>query len=132
MMKKKWIFLTVFMVLILFIVIPKVIKPEKILEVGSQVDGSGYEFTKELKDKEKISEFEKWFDNIDFSSEIEEPIGYAEIIIIIRDHEQSIMTHPVSIWIDEDNSTVTNEIGFEKLGGKISNSQLDELQKIIK
>lgn len=131
-MKKKWIFFAVAMVLILFLAITKLMKPEKTLVVGSQVDDSSYDFTEEIKDKEKIVEFEKWFNNIDFSSEIKEPNGYAEIIIIIRDYEQGTYTHPVSLWIDEDNFIVTNKIGFENTGGKISKTQLDELQKIIK
>ncbi len=55
---------------------------------------------------------------------------YAEIILQI-DHKEGISTHHASIWIDESNIIIVNGIGAENRSGKISNSQLNNLQNII-
>ncbi|MGX7394686.1 hypothetical protein [Carnobacterium mobile] len=115
----------------LFLILPKVIQPDKILQVGSQISESSYKFSEEIKDEEKIVEFENWFDRINFTEEIGEPDGYADIVLQIRHYKEGISTHPISIWVDEDEATVTNEIGSEDRVGKLSSSQLDDLRKII-
>ncbi|MDN6291141.1 MAG: hypothetical protein L0J63_12805 [Tetragenococcus koreensis] len=123
--------------MISFIVIPRILQPERTLNVGSQVDDTGYQFTKQIEDKEKIKEYEKWFNDIEFSNEIEEPTGYAEIVVKLVNHKEGTMVHPISVWIDGKDITVTNNIGFESTEfetpeGKLTKTQLDDLQKIIK
>ncbi|GEK91234.1 hypothetical protein [Alkalibacterium kapii] len=123
--------------MISFIVIPRILQPERTLNVGSQVDDSVYQYTKHIEDKEKIVEYEKWFDGIEFSNDIEEPTGYAEIVVDLVNHKEGTMVHPISIWIDGEDITVINNIGFkstefETPEGKLTKTQLDKLRKIIK
>lgn len=115
----------------LFLILPKVINPDTTLQVGSQLSKSSYEFSEEIKDKEKIAEFENWFDKINFTEKIDEPEGYADIILQIRHYKEGTSTHPISIWLDGNESTVINGIGSKDRVGKISNSQLDDLRNII-
>lgn len=115
----------------LFLILPKVIQPDKILQVGSQISDSSYKFSEEIKDKKKIAEFENWFDKINFTEEISKPNKYADIVLQLHHYKEGTSTHPISIWLDEDEATVVNEIGSEGSGGKLSRSQLDNLRNII-
>ncbi|MGB3160577.1 MAG: hypothetical protein WBA84_04945 [Carnobacterium sp.] len=129
--KKSCFFTATIILLVLFIVLTKASKPNKIIQIGSQVSESSYEFSEEIKDKEKIAEFEEWFDKIDFKKETEKPDGYADLIVQIRYYREGTMTNPVSIWFDDYESTVINGIGSEGEIGKLSNSQLENLLSII-
>lgn len=119
--------------ILLFFVFPKVLQPDKTLQVGSQVGEDVFQFTYEIKDKEKIVEYEKWFDNIEFSEEAEEEFrdDYADIIVQIRNYKEGISTHPVSIWIDGNDITVINQLGTGNGMSKISKDHLHDLQAII-
>lgn len=119
--------------ILLFFVLPKISQTDKTLQVGSQVGEDVYQFTYEIKDKEKIIEYEKWFDNIDFSEETEEEFrdDYADIIVQIRNYKEGISTHPVSIWIDGNDITVISQIDTGNSISKISKNDLDDLQAII-
>lgn len=126
-------FLAVGTLILLFFVLPKISQTDKTLQVGSQVGEDVYQFTYEIKDKEKIIEYEKWFDNIDFSEETEEEFrdDYADIIVQIRNYKEGISTHPVSIWIDGNDITVISQIDTGNSISKISKNDLDDLQAII-
>lgn len=130
-MKKKILFSSIVGLILLVLILPKIIEPKKVLQVGTQINETSYQFTQEIKDKEKIAEFEKWFDEIDFSNDIEIQEGYADIVLQISHYKEGTLTHPVSIWIDGDNITATNNIGTDTKGSKITKAQLDELQNII-
>ncbi|MGY0400416.1 hypothetical protein [Carnobacterium jeotgali] len=106
-------------------------KPGKVLQVGSQISESSYDFSEEIKDQEKIAEFEKWFDKINFTEEISTPDRNADIIMQIIHYKEGIFTHPISIWVDENETIVMNGIGTRDEVGKITNSQLNDLRNII-
>ena len=53
----------------LLFVLPNVMEPDLILQVGSQHNEATIEFTKEIED-EKIEAFENWFDEINFKERI--------------------------------------------------------------
>ena len=106
-------------------------KPDKTLQVGSQVGETSYKFSEEIKDKEKIAEFENRFDEITFTEGLDEPNGYADIIVQIRYYEDGTSTNPISVWFDENESTVVNGIGSEGSTGKLSSHQLDDLKDIV-
>ena len=129
-MKKKILFSSIIGLILLVLILPKIIEPKKVLQVGTQINETSYQFTQEIKDKEKIAEFEKWFDEIDFSKDIEVQEEHADMILQIR-HKEGVSTHPVSLWINGNNITVTNDIGADTKGGKITKAQLDELQDIL-
>ena len=129
-MKKKILFSSVVGLILLTLILPKIMKPEKVLLVGTQINETSYQFTQEIKDKEKIAEFESWFDEIDFSKDIEIQEGYADMVLQIVHHKEGTSTHLVSLWINGNNITVTNGIGADTKGGKITKAQLDELQDI--
>lgn len=103
----------------LILILPKIIEPKKVLQVQTQINETSYQFTQEIKDKEKIAEFEKWFDEIDFSKDIEIQEEYADMILQIR-HKEGVSTHPVSLWINGNKITATNDIGADTKGGKIT------------
>ena len=124
-------FFTAGILLVLFLILPKVMKPDKTLQVGSQVGETSYKFSEEIKDKEKIVEFENWFNKITFTEGLDEPNGYADIIVQIRCYEDGTSTNPISVWFDENESTVVNGIGSEGSTGKLSSHQLDDLKDIV-
>ena len=104
--------------------------PDKILVVGYQISEYAFEFTKEIKDEEKIAKFEKLFEEIVFSTEEWNEKAYADIILQIN-HKQGIFTHPLRIWIDGDEATVLIAGLAEENLGKLSKSQLENLKAII-
>src|SRR5699024_3877836 len=106
-------------------------KLEKVLLIGTQINETSYQFNQEIKDKEKIAEFENWFDDIEHTKDIEIQKGYADMVLQIVHHKEGTSTHPVSLWINGNNITVTNDIGADTKGGKITKAQLDELQDIL-
>ena len=75
--------------------------PDKVLVVGHQIGDHEFEFTKEIKDKEKIVEFEKLFDQVDFSSGEWNEETYPDMIVQIN-HKDGYFTHPFHIWINGD------------------------------
>lgn len=104
--------------------------PDKILLAGHQISDYGFEFTKEIKDKEKISEYENLFEQIVFLSDEWNEEAYADIILRIN-HNKGIFTHPLEIWIDGDEATVLITGFNENNIGKLSKPQLEKLKTII-
>ena len=103
--------------------------PDKILVVGHQISEMAFEFTKEIKDEEKIAEFENLFEEIVFSTEEWNEEAYADDIILQINHK-GFFTHPLRIWIDGDEATALIT-GDEDNIGKLSKSQLEDLKAII-
>lgn len=132
-MKKKKLLLIVGVLLLIFFVLQRTMTPAETLQVGTQVSEMTFQFTKEIKDKEKITAYETWFDEIEFSEEVEglDQDGDADIIVQVRRYKEGTSTHPVSVWVAEDNITVINNIGTGTSIAKISQSTLDDLQHII-
>ena len=108
----------------------KIMMPDKILVVGHQISEYAFEFTKEIKDEEKIAKFEKLFEEIVFSTEEWNEKAHSDIILQIN-HKQGIFTHPLRIWIDGDEATVLIAGLAEENLGKLSKSQLKDLKAII-
>ena len=104
--------------------------PDKILVVGHQVSEYVFEFTKEIKDKDRIAEFENLFEEIVFSTEEWNEETYADIILQIN-HKEGIFTHPLEIWIDGDEATALIPGLVEDNIGRLSKSQLENLKAII-
>ena len=106
--------------------------PDKILVVGHQISEYAFEFTKEIKDADKIAEFEDLFEEIVFTTEEWNEESYADIILQIN-HKKGIFTHPLRIYIDKNGDAALAIIsGFnENNMGKLSKSQLEKLKTII-
>jgi len=104
--------------------------PDKILVVGHQISEYAFEFTKEIKDEEKIAKFEDLFEEINFLDGEWNEDAYADIILQIN-HKQGIFTHPLRIWIDGDGATAIIIGLAEGNIGKLSKSQLGNLKAII-
>lgn len=132
--KKKIVIFSIIILIFLFPnirnVFNKIMMPDKILVVGHQVSEYAFEFTKEIKDEEKIAEFENLFEEIDFSTEEWNAEAYADIILQIN-HKTGIFTHPLRIWIDGDEATALITGLDEDNIGKLSKSQLENLKAII-
>ncbi|GEM02942.1 hypothetical protein SAMN05421839_1724 [Halolactibacillus halophilus] len=137
-MKKKSI---VFSVIVLIVLIPilinlfsKVIEPDKVLFVGQQIDEYQGEFTKEIKDKQKILEFENIFDDLNFVKEEWYPEKPADLIFRL-DHKDGIFTHFYKVWIDDKEAIVLSAFDSENditEIAKLSNEKLNDLESIIK
>lgn len=133
-MKKKIVIVLIIISILLFPTIRKgfneVMMPDKVLVVGHQISEYAFEFTKEIRDKEKIEEFENLFEEMDFLTEEWNEGAYADIILQIN-HKEGIFTHPLRIWIIGDEATALIAGLTEDNICKLSKSQLDNLKAII-
>ncbi|WP_217587652.1 hypothetical protein [Lentibacillus saliphilus] len=137
-MKKK---ITIFFMIVFILLLPiminafsKVMTPDKILLVGHQISEYEFEFTKEIKDEQKVSEFEQLFEEIVFSTEEWHEETYADTIFQIN-HKEGIYTHSLKIWIDGEEAIMLKTHDRENKTatiGKLSKSQLENLETIIK
>jgi hypothetical protein len=105
--------------------------PDKILVAGNQIDAYSFQFTKEIRDKEKIADFEKLFDEIAFVEEPLEEASYPDLIVQIN-HKRGIWTHPLRIWFDGEEG-IAQQYTIEKpMIGRLSGTQVRALQEIFK
>lgn len=105
-------------------------KPDRILLVGYQVSESVTEYKKEIKDQNKITEFEELFDKVHFSNgEIVED-RYPDFVVQIMHMNEGYSTHYFSIWIDGDEGFAMIN-SDEKLIGRLSSYQMNILSSII-
>lgn len=134
--KKKILIFSIIILMLLFPTIRnvfnKVMMPDKILVVGHQISELSFEFTKEIKDADKIAEFEDLFEEIVFTTEEWNEESYADIILQIN-HKKGIYTHPLRIYIgkNEDSALAIISGLSENNIGKLSKSQLGKLKAII-
>ncbi|HHV26647.1 MAG TPA: hypothetical protein GXX63_05565 [Tissierellia bacterium] len=75
------------------------------LLVRHQVVDHEFEFTKEIKDKEKIVEFENLFNEVNFSSSEWNEERYPDMLVQIN-HKEGYFTHAFHIWINGDEGIV--------------------------
>ncbi len=108
----------------------EIMTPDKVLMVGHQIDEHTFEFTREIKVKEKIADFEKLFEQINFSEEELKEESYPDIVVQIN-HKSGIFTHAFKIWFSGEEGIAEIYTTEEKLIGKLSNSQVRVLQEII-
>jgi hypothetical protein len=104
--------------------------PDKILMVGHQVSDYTFEFTKEIKDEEKIAEFENLFAQVKFSGKIWNPETYPDMIVQIN-HKEGYFTHAFHIWINGDEGIVLIWTSEEKEIAMLSSLQVKTLNRII-
>lgn len=124
----------IIVLILMFPVIKKTINefmiPDKVLLVGQQIDEHAFEFKKEIKDKEKIVEFENLFDQVNFSSNEWNEETYPDMIVQI-DHKEGYFTHAFHIWIKGDEGVVLIWTSGKKEVGKLSRSQVETLKRIL-
>lgn len=130
-MKKKVMIVVIIVLILLFPVMKKTMTPDKVLLVGHQVGNYEFEFTKEIKDKEKIAEFENLFEQVDFSSSEWNEEKYPDMIVQIN-HKEGYFTHTFHIWINGDEGIAIIWTSEDKEIGKLSSSQVETLKRIIK
>ncbi|MEL5864855.1 hypothetical protein [Clostridium cochlearium] len=133
-MKKKVMIVTTILLIFLFPVVRntfnKIMTPDKVLVVGHQISNDAFEFTKEIKNKEKIDEFENLFDQINFSTGEWHAETYPDMIVQIN-HKEGYFTHAFHIWSNGDEGIALMWTLEEKQIGKLSNSQVGILKRII-
>lgn len=111
--------------------IDKLIIPDKVLVVGHRVNDNVIDFNKEIKDKEKINEFENIFKEVDFSEELwNKETTYPDIITHIR-HKEGIATHWFEIWINEEDGIVVIPMSEGAWVGRLTKLQVDKLKRIV-
>ncbi len=127
----------IFVIIVLILLFPvikntfnKFMTPDKVLLVGHQVSDYSFEFTKEIKDEEKIAEFENLFDKVSFSSNEWNEETYPDMIVQIN-HKEGIFTHAFHIWINGDEGIALIWTSEEKKMGELSSSQVNTLKRII-
>lgn len=107
----------------------EIMAPDKVLIVGHQIDEHTFEFTREIKDKEKIADFENLFEQVSFWEEEKEKESYPDIIVQIN-HKRGISTHAFKIWFIGEEGIAEIYTTEEKLIGKLSSSQVKALKEI--
>ncbi len=133
-LKKKMMMVVIIVLILLFPVIKntfnKFMAPDKVLLVGHQVSDYSFEFTKEIKDEEKIVEFENLFDQVNFSSAEWNEETYPDMIVQIN-HKEGIFTHAFNIWINGYEGIALIRTSEDKEIGRLTGSQVNELKRII-
>jgi len=104
--------------------------PDKVLVVLKQVDEHTMEITTEIKDKEKIADFENIFDEISFEKKEWEEKSYADLIVQIN-HKRGFFTHPLKIWFNGEEGTAQMYTVEDKEIGKLSSTQVKVLKEIL-
>lgn len=133
-MKKKVFIGIIIGVILLFPVLRnaynETMAPEKVLVVGNQISEYSFQFTKEITDKEKISDFEKLFDEISFVEDDLKEESYPDLMVQIN-HKRGIWTHPLKIWFSGDEGIAQMYTIEQKRIGKLSDIQVKALMEIL-
>lgn len=109
----------------------KLMIPDKVLVVGHRINDNVIDFSKQIKDKEKINEFENIFKEVEFSEEEwNKETTYPNIITHIR-HKEGIATHWFEIWINEEEGIVVMPMSEGAWVGSLTKSQVDILKRIV-
>lgn len=109
----------------------KLMIPDKVLFVGHRINDNVIDFSKQIKDKEKINEFENIFKEVEFSEEEwNKETTYPSIITHIR-HKEGIATHWFEIWINEEEGIVVMPMSEGAWVGSLTKSQVDILKRIV-
>ena len=104
--------------------------PDKVLLVGHQINDTTIDFSKEIKDKEKIKEFESIFNEVEFTEGEWNNATYPDMITHIR-HKKGTITHWFEIWISKEEGIVVISMSEETLVGRLTKSQVDTLKRIV-
>lgn len=136
-MKRKFIAL---FIVVLILLLPtmintfsKVMMPDKVLHVGHGIDKYSGEFTREIKDEKKISEFEQLCEEVIFSEEEWNEEKPADLVFKI-DHKEGIYTHFLEVWINQEGAIMSYGNDWENnmaTIGELSKSQFEKLESII-
>lgn len=134
-MKKRLIMIAIIVLVLLFptikITLDKIMIPDKVLLVGHQIDDTAIDFSKEIKDKKKINEFENIFKEVEFlEGESNKETTYPDMITHIR-HKEGIATHWFKIWINEEEGIAVISMSQETLVGRLKKPQVDTLKRIV-
>jgi len=134
-LKKRLIIIAIIVLALLFPTIrttlDKIMIPDKVLLVGHQIDDTAIDFSKEIKDKEKISEFENIFKEVKFlKGESNKETTYPDMITHIR-HKEGIATHWFKIWINDEEGTAIISMYQQTLVGRLEKSQVNALKRIV-
>ena len=90
----------------------------------------------ETNNQEIIDTYKNWFNDVHFSEKQEgwtDPTGNADIVLQLVQPSEGISTHPLSVWMVEDEAVITNEFGIQEESpvGFLSNEKLLELLNIL-
>lgn len=105
--------------------------PDKVLVAGNQISEYSFQFTKEIKDKVKIADFERIFDEITFVEEPLKETSYPDLIVQIN-HKRGIWTHPLKIWFDGEEGIAYMYTIEPPQIGSLTDTQVKALQEIFK
>ena len=105
--------------------------PDKILVVGDRVDDYGIDFSKEIKDKEKINDFENLFEEVDFKEEWSGGKRESDMVTQIIHAKEGFITHWFEIWINEDEGLAVKSMEDKPIAGKLTKIQIKKLKEIV-
>ena len=134
-MKKKVIIITIIVFVLMFPLIKstlgEIMIPDKVLLVGHQVDNTTIDFSKEIRDKKKINQFENIFKEVKFLQDVKlKEENYPDMITNIR-HKNGTSTHWFKIWVNEEESIVLKSNLGKPSIGRLTKSQVDTLESIV-
>jgi len=115
-----------------------VTSPDNTLRVGEQVDETKINFIKEIKDEEKISEYEDLLKELVFSTKELDIENYHDLSLHVM-HKKGYITDVILLWIEKDEGIVVkpstglmleSNNSKENLA-KLTKQQLKKLREII-
>lgn len=137
-MKKKTKIIILIVLLLLVISLYKPIKeyiteartPEKILVVGDRVDKYGVNFSKSIKDQEKIASFENIFNQVQFQDGWEGELDDSSLVCYIQ-HKEGTYSHWLDIWFYEDGALAVKSQMDQPEFCRLEKDQGEALRKIF-
>jgi len=111
---------------------------DKILRIGQQVDETKIDFVKEIKDEEKIIEYENLIKELVFSTKEWDIEDYPDLNLHVM-NKKGYITDVIYLWIGEDEGIVVKSSAglilelnnSEKNLAKLTKQQLKKLREII-
>ena len=105
--------------------------PEKILVLGQRVDEYGVNFNRQIKDPEKVTAFENFFDQAVFQQGWEGELEGSDLVSYII-YNEGVYSYWFDIWFEEDGwATVVRSDMDDPDFCKLTEDQTRELKEIV-
>lgn len=104
--------------------------PEKILVLGQRVDEYGVNFNRQIKDQEKVTAFEKFFDQVVFKQGWEGDLEGSDLVSYIV-YKDGLYSYWFDICFEDDGATVVKSQMDKPDFCKLTKDQAQELKEIV-
>lgn len=104
--------------------------PEKILVLGQRADEYGVNFNRQIKDSEKVTAFEKFFDQAVFQQGWEGDLEGSDLVSYII-YNEGVYSYWFDIWFEDGEATVVKSQMDYPDFCKLTRDQARELKEIV-